>query len=230
MYIKHWIKLLIIIIPSICSALQTKSVLENQKVNAEVGVNELNRIVIDNDRIMQAFGVAGKFTIETEEQTGQIFVTPNSTGQMYLNLLTEKGHTIDLELTSSQITPQTILLKLNALRKTGSQIQHTSSNQNQVIELMIAMAGGKSQKGFTTEYAQTTIKNRKDLKVQLIAKYLGSDLVGEIYTLTNLTAQPLIVNEKDFLLEPTILAIALETKELPIKVSVKLFIVKTGAI
>jgi len=207
MYIKHWIKLLIIIIPSICSALQTKSVLENQKVNAEVGVNELNRIVIDNDRIMQAFGVAGKFTIETE-----------------------KGHTIDLELTSSQITPQTILLKLNALRKTGSQIQHTSSNQNQVIELMIAMAGGKSQKGFTTEYAQTTIKNRKDLKVQLIAKYLGSDLVGEIYTLTNLTAQPLIVNEKDFLLEPTILAIALETKELPIKVSVKLFIVKTGAI
>ena len=230
MYIKHVIKVLLIIVPSFCVALQTKSVLENQKVNVEVGVNELNRIVVDNDRIMQAFGVAGKFTIETEEQTGQIFVTPNSTGQMYLNLLTEKGHTIDLELTSSQITPQTILLKLNALKKSSSQIQHTSSNQNQVIELMTAMAGGKSQKGFTTEYAQTTIKNRKDLKVQLIAKYLGSDLVGEIYTLTNQTAQPLIINEKDFLLEPTILAIALEAKELLTKVPVKLFIVKPGAI
>ncbi len=230
MYIKHWIKLLIVIVPGVCLALQTKSVLENQKVNVDVGVNELNRIVIDNDRIMQAFGVAGKFTIETEEQTGQIFVTPNSTGQMYLNLLTEKGHTIDLELTSSQITPQTILLKLNALKKFSSQIQHTSSNQNQVIELMTAMAGGKSQKGFITEYEQTIIKNRKDLKVQLIAKYLGSGLVGEIYTLTNQTAQPLIVNEKDFLLEPTILAIALEAKELLTKVPVKLFIVKTGAI
>ncbi len=229
MHIKHLIKLLIIV-PGVCLALQTRSVLENQKVNAEVGVNELNRIVVHHDRIMQAFGIAGKFTIETEEQTGQIFVTPNSTGQMYLNLLTEKGHTIDLELTSSQITPQTILLKLNALKKPSSQIQHTSSNQKQVIELITFMASGKSPKGFITEYAQTTIKNRQDLKIQLITKYLGSDLVGEIYTLTNLTAQSLIVNEKDFLLEPTILAIALETKELLTKVPVKLFIVKTGAI
>jgi len=229
MRLKHRVLLIplfiIMSLPS-CWALQTKMVLENQKVNAEVGVNELNRILIENDRIVQAFGVAGKFTIETEDQTGQIFITPNNTGQMYLNLFTEKGHTIDLALISSQISPQTILLKLKSLNKPVVNVNYSSANQNQVIELITAMASGKTYKGFTTEYEQAVVKNSKDLKIQVIAKYVGSDLLGEIYTLTNQTKQPLTVTEKDFLLEPTILAIALENKELLPKGVVKLFIVK----
>jgi type-F conjugative transfer system secretin TraK len=223
---KNWIKLLLILsIPQICLASQTKLVLENQKVHADVGVHELNRILVENDRITQAFGVAGKFSIETEEQTGQIFVTPNHTGNMYLNVLTEKGQTIDLALTSLQISPQTIVLKPKDLKK-PSYVQYNNANQNEVIELMVALSTGRSCKGFTTIYEQTTIRNKLDLKIQLIAKYLGTDLVGEIYTITNQTKVPTNVTEKDFLLEANIFAIALDSLELLPKTPVKLFIVK----
>lgn len=211
-------------------ALQTKLVLENEKVNIEVGAHELNRIFVENDRITQAFGVSGKFTIETEEQTGQIFITPNQTGTMYLNLLTEKGHTIDLALTSSQISPQSVLLKTKDLKKPSINVPYGNFNQNQVLELITEMAAGKSYKGFTTIYQQINVKSHKNLKVQLICKYLGSDLVGEIYTLANKTDQPIMLQEKDFLLEPGILAIALETYELLPKVSSKLFIIKQSGV
>lgn len=229
MYIKYWITLLIII-PLSSMALQTKLVLENEKVNIEVGAHELNRIFVENDRITQAFGVSGKFTIETEEQTGQIFITPNQTGTMYLNLLTEKGHTIDLALTSSQISPQSILLKTKDLKKPSINVPYGNFNQNQVLELITEMAAGRSYKGFTTIYQQINVKNHKNLKVQLICKYLGTDLVGEIYTLTNKTDQPIMLQEKDFLLEPGILAIALETCELLPKVSSNLFIIKQSGV
>ena len=219
------ITVLLIIASAYSFALQTKMVLENQRVNIEVGINELNRILVENDRITQAFGVAGKFTIETEEETGQIFITPNQLGTMYLHLLTEKGHTIDLALNSCQISPQTVLLRLKDLKKTTSNLYY-NANQSQVVELITAMASGKSYKGFTTSYESINIKTERDIKIQLIAKYIGENLIGEIYTLTNQSKEPITVQEKDFLLEPGILAIALENQELVPKTSVKLFMVK----
>lgn len=230
MYIKFCKNLVIvflIIISPYSFGVQTKMVLDNQKVNVEVGVNELNRIFVEDDRISQAFGVSGKFTIETEEGTGQIFVTPNQLGNMYLHLLTEKGNTIDLALMSSQISPQTILLKVKDLKKSATSVQYYNANQNQVIELITSMATGKSYGGFTTVYETKNIKGSRHLKTLLIAKYIGANLIGEIYTLTNQSKEQINVKEKDFLLDPNILAIALETNELLPKISTKLFIVKS---
>jgi hypothetical protein len=75
----------------------------NSKKRLEIPIAQsaLTRIYVEGDRIHQVFGLEGAYILETEEETGQIFIKPvdeNPATPFALTILTEDGVTQDLWL------------------------------------------------------------------------------------------------------------------------------------
>jgi type-F conjugative transfer system secretin TraK len=203
-------------------ATQVKLVLDNQRVNLQVGVGELNRIMVEDDRIAQVFGIDGKFVVETESETGQIFINPKTKGSAYLNLITENGKTIDLNLIATESPPQTILLKLKDLKPVTAFNFNSSKDASVAVQLITAMYSMDVMPGFDIVNANKIIKS-KNLHIRLTHQYIG-ELIGEIYTVS-CKDKPIDLDEKQFLMSHAIIAIAIESPNLT-QGQTKLFIVK----
>ncbi len=87
---------------------------ENQRLEARIGLEVMNRLAVANDRILNIFGDEGTFVTQSDEQSGQVFikVSPeNGDKPLALTLITENGITQDLKLIPTQTEASTVILK-----------------------------------------------------------------------------------------------------------------------
>lgn len=87
--------------------------LESLKV-IEVSISRegLTRIAVQEDRILNVFGVTGEYVLEADEDQGQIFIQPalGVTQPLSLTITTEGGHTQDLRLVPKNQSPEALIL------------------------------------------------------------------------------------------------------------------------
>ena len=79
----------------------TKTLNEHLRITAPIAAAELNRISVQGDRIHQIFGAEGKFSVETDNESGQLFLKPLNAAERHalnLTIITENGNTQDLKL------------------------------------------------------------------------------------------------------------------------------------
>lgn len=75
----------------------------------------LTRIAIQDDRILNVFGVTGEYVLEADEDQGQIFIQPADSGTpkpLSLTITTERGHTQDLRLLPKDQAPKALILEV----------------------------------------------------------------------------------------------------------------------
>ncbi|HQW58290.1 MAG TPA: type-F conjugative transfer system secretin TraK, partial [Gammaproteobacteria bacterium] len=72
------------------SRAETYFVEDNVRVIAPIALDALNRIKVVDDRIAQIFGNEDAFSLETDEQSGQIFIKPHNDILFMISLVTEK--------------------------------------------------------------------------------------------------------------------------------------------
>ena len=75
----------------------------------------LTRIAIQDDRILNVFGVTGEYVLEADEDQGQIFIQPVDLGAskpLSLTITTERGHTQDLRLLPKDQVPEALILEV----------------------------------------------------------------------------------------------------------------------
>ncbi|MBY0501651.1 MAG: type-F conjugative transfer system secretin TraK [Alphaproteobacteria bacterium] len=74
----------------------------------------LTRIAVQEDRILNVFGVTGEYVLEADEDHGQIFIQPANLGTskpLSLTITTERGHTQDLRLVPKDQVPEALILE-----------------------------------------------------------------------------------------------------------------------
>lgn len=199
----------------------------DERVDAIISLNQLNRIKVLDDRITQVFGDENTFTLETDTETGQIFIKPKDEKLLFLTIVTENGESIDLALNPTEMDARTLLLQL----QTREPLQNTARNKtaslkNQVVSLINAMSAGVEIEGFSRLKA---VKEEQlaPFELELKSIYQGEGLVGEIWVIKNTSHQIQHLTEKQFAKDPLVIGIALKTQVLEPNASTQLFKVKT---
>lgn len=95
-------------------AAQIRTLDELRAIDVSISEQDLTRITVKEDRILNVFGVTGDYVLETDESQGQIFIRPTQQENkkpFSLTLTTEKGRTQDLRLIPKNQPAEAIVLK-----------------------------------------------------------------------------------------------------------------------
>ncbi len=86
----------------------------NQRLEASIAKDAMNRLAVSNDRIVNVFGDEGTFVTQTDDETGQVFIKPsieNGTTPLSVTIITENNITQDLILNPTDKTAATLILR-----------------------------------------------------------------------------------------------------------------------
>jgi hypothetical protein len=81
-------------------------------IEVSISREGLTRIAVQEDRILNVFGVTGEYVLEADEDQGQIFIQPalGVTTPLSLTITTEGGHTQDLRFVPKNQPPEALIL------------------------------------------------------------------------------------------------------------------------
>lgn len=100
-----------------------------------------------------------------------------------------------------------------------------SAFQRHVKLMMLAMAGGQGAPQLAYTSVDTTVPLWKEATLALVRQYRDGDLVGETYTLSNTSHTDMTLDERE-LYAPGVLAIAIESANLPAGASTIVYVVR----
>lgn len=84
-------------------------------VEISIAKEGLTRIAVQEDRILNVFGVTGEYVLEADEDQGQVFIQLadlEASKPLSLTITTERGHTQDLRLLPKDQAPQALILEV----------------------------------------------------------------------------------------------------------------------
>lgn len=197
-------------------ALQIRHSIGQERLSAHISAHELNRIMVEGDRISQVFGASGLFVVETDEVQGQIFIRPTSEAAQSpftITVVTEEGLTQDLFLTPRNTPAETILIKGRS-RKEALKWETSSPYKETLIRFMQAMTQNHPIAGYGVESCHQPLSLWRDLEMARIKIYKGDKLEGHVFFLKNRSSRPVVLFEKQFLIEPRITAVAIKQRRL----------------
>ena len=96
------------------AASQTIIMNPDKRLQAKISCDSMNRLAVTNDRITQVFGDNDAYEVQTEENTGQVFLkstAENGKKPLSITLVTENGLTQDITLQPEEREATTVILK-----------------------------------------------------------------------------------------------------------------------
>ncbi len=184
------------------SAEQKVPVQEGTEVSISVSSNALNRLAVENDRIMTVKGITGQFELDKDGELGQVFIKPVATDKqelIHLFLLTEKGHTYPLSLTLHEGKAESILLMPMEIEPT--QWEQSSSYETLLRTLIAAMHNQKPLEGFRMNKIKIQLPHIKHAAVKYLQSYTGKQLQGHVLEVSNTSKEELVLIEAFFQLK-----------------------------
>jgi type-F conjugative transfer system secretin TraK len=209
------------------NAYQRIPVQEGTPIGAHISSNALNRIAVENDRIISIKGTSGQFEMDKDPELGQIFLkpTPEQEEPIHVFVTTEKGRTYSLSLTSTSINAENIVLA-PAEESIAAMWEKSGSYESALKDIIKAMHTQTALEGFATENAKIKLPKIRGAEVSHIQSYSGSKLFGEILEVTNRHDEELFLTETDFYHEG-VRAVAIINKVVPAKSKTRLYLVRS---
>ena len=223
---------LLSLLPGITNAAQVFRVKDGDTVAVKISSRELTRITVEGaGRLDKVWGSAGVLEIQPDKEKGEIFIRPAPTAPNALSFFVrdDQGATYTVVASQYDIPSETILLKPAAPRKRlGRSYQYRSTPfVEQVKHLMKGMALGESIDGYRFEDAEKKVPLWAETDIVLRRVYTGDDLLGEIYTVANVSQEAMSFHEREFLeFGDRVQAVALERLSLPEGQSTFLYVVR----
>lgn len=184
---------------SLVVAQQKVPVQEGTEITITVSSNTLNRLAVENDRIMTVKGITGQFQLDKDGESGQVFIQPIATDKqelIHLFLLTEKGHTYPLSLALQEGSAESILLM--PVEQEVSQWEQSSSYETLLRTLINAMHNQTPLGGFIVNKVKTHTPVIKHAIIKHLQTYTGQQLQGHVLEVTNACKEELILTEEMF--------------------------------
>ena len=201
---------------NIAQAAQEFRVNDGDTITVKISSRELTRITVDGvGRLDKVWGAAGVLEITPDKEKGEIFVRPSRSAPTAFSFFVrdDLGATYTIVAKQHDIPSETVLLKPAAPRKSvgrGSEYRSTPYIER-VKRLMKGMALGEDVAGYTFDDAEKKVPLWAETNIALRRVYTGYDLLGEIYTLENISDKEIVFHEREFLdFGDNVQAVALE--------------------
>lgn len=205
-----------------------------QRIKADISNNSLNRLCIENDRIVSVFGDKDLFELEADESKGQIFIKPSVLAQdkvLAITISSENGVIQDLLLTPKAITASTIILQTKVVSddfKVTNLSRDFNSNGLEnftqgLVEAMITLRGGKLDV-LEVSRDDLPLRTRQGVEIDLVKAYRIGSKKGFHFLVKNVASTALEIREQDFYVAKD-LALSLEKKLIDFKGATNLYVV-----
>lgn len=178
---------------------KTISFADNEQINVVLSKVDINRITVQNDKILSLNGPTGLYTAKNDEN-GAAYITLYADTPFTLYVTTVGGHSFSLFVVSAATVGKTIVFIPTSLPKAADTQEEASTYQQNLIILMNAMLSKTSLE----DYAYNEIKKGKSqdflglAKLTPIASYNGATQEGIIYEIKNKTSRVITFNPANF--------------------------------
>lgn len=186
------------------NAAQEFRVKDGDTITVKVSSRELTRISIQGEgRLDKVWGSAGVLEIQPDKDKGEIFIRPAPGAPTALSFFVrdDMGATYTIVAQQHDIPSETIILKPAAPRRSvgrGSEYRSTPF-VDRVKRLMKGMALGEQVDGYSYEDSEKKVPLWAETQIILRRTYTGYDLLGEIYTIQNISDADMNFHEREFL-------------------------------
>jgi len=223
-----WLLLLALAASEPALALQIVDARDGETVLAKVSRKEVTRISIERGRIRKVTGNAGEFVLEKDDEKGQIFIRPtsaDSTKPINLFVSTERS-TIGLLLQPVDIPSDAIVIR-EARDATAepSRVERSGRHVRTMKNLLLAMAEDALPDDMEVREPGRDLALWPGARLTLQRQWLGTNVVGEKYLLTNAGAAALDLAERD-LFKRSVMALSIEQASLRAGESTQLFVIR----
>ncbi len=222
---------------SLCLALnQEFDVKDGDSITVMISSQELSKISIKGDgRISKVWGGGKALHFQADKANGDLYIKPKL-GDLLPNtsffIKDDMGATYTLVVQAYTQTPaQSIVLKPRVYRSKNYGHGNFSSlaYKKAVKVLMKAMALGEMLDDFYNEDHEQLVPLWKETEIGLIRTYVGEDLVGEVYSIKNISDEDMVFDEREFLgFGRWVGAVSLERLELAVEASTYLYVVRSA--
>lgn len=156
---------------------------EEQEIHAVMSTSELNRILVERDRISDVFTRSSSLEILPDERLGQIFIKLNHPPKegLRLTLTTEDGRIQDLRLQGQNISGQTLILKERPVSHAEPKDHDECS---EIVHILSEFVLGRIPEGFSL------FERCEDIHT-----YTSHSYKVESFTYTNTSEVPLTLGE-----------------------------------
>lgn len=186
---------------------------------AKIAKHEVSRIAIEGARIRSVVGSRGDFEIQVDRDIGQIFIRPLGdmpiVAPINIFLTDDQGRTYSLILTAEDVPAESILIVSKQPNKAAKEGKDRSEPyQAEIKDLVVAMATNNPDvSGYEIEDVGTRVPIWREADLTLERVWRGEYLVGERYSLVNVTNSELRLDEHEFM-RRGVLAIAIDNHAL----------------
>lgn len=189
----------IYLVTSSAFALQVVDVMDGKTIPIAVSLKELNRLTMaDGSRIEHIWGPQDRMTLETDTDSGQLFVRAIGAKPFSLFVKADNGETYTLLAAPKDIPAETIFLRppyRNTERNSGEQ---SLPYIKRVERLAKAMGRRALPDDYTPIQSLRVIPLWDEVHFKREIVYSGDSLSGEVYWLTNLTQKEMRFEEREF--------------------------------
>ena len=218
---------ILLLLPFGVNAYQRIPVQDGIEVSANISSTGLNRIAIENDKITGIKGTAGEFEYDKDTENGQIFIKPIEVKDkpIYVFLTSESGNTYSLSLTTSEVSPENIILvPVDKPKPTNG--EQSTSYESTLKQLISAMHTQSSIEGYAIEGVKVRLPKIQNAKVTHVQSYMNSKLQGEILEVTNNSSESINLAELEFYYDG-VRAVAIVDRVLEAKQSTRVYVVRS---
>lgn len=215
-----------LLVSQTANALQTKYLNGDRKLVADISLESINRISVDDDRIAQVFGLNEDLVMETDPNTGQVFLRTKQNKPIDLSIITEKQVTLDLHLIPKNISGETIIIKINKPNNPVKVQTKSGGYVDQITTLMLAMASDKSRSTYTINKVHKNISLWDRIELIQTNEYVGNKLIGETYSLANNTKGRIFLTETQFGWQKGVASVAIKKHALAPNEKTQIYIIR----
>jgi conjugal transfer pilus assembly protein TraK len=212
-------------------AQQLIHVRDGETAVASISMTDLTRIRMSSGRIVKVRGNDGEVVIEIDKNRGELFVRPLAVQKpVNLFLTSDSGSTFVLLLTPKAIPSDTLVLREGWTGQSASNAatdgeSMSAGYQPEIKHLVVAMARGDMPRGYHVQEINRKVRLWKNTLFTLEREYQGRNYVGQLYSLTNTGADPIVMAEPEFYRDG-VMAVSVERMQLTHNQSTNVYIVR----
>lgn len=196
-------------------------------LSAVISRQEPTLIRIEGQPIRQIFGAKEEFTLQADKDTGEAYIRPTTEKQAISVFVSDhSGNTIKLMLAITNAPSETIVITGVKPRvdKGANPIAGRDVPHVQAIKRVVVALDSKDALGLDAQQVNQIIPLWNEARFVLRRKVDAGSLIGHKYTLTNLTAQPMVIDEREFY-RRGVLGVSVERPTLPAGQTTNVYVV-----
>ena len=220
----------ILLLPSSSFALQIVDVVDGKTVPITISLKELTRITMsDGSRIDHIWGPQDRMTLETDSDSGQLFVRAIGIKPFSVFVKADNGETYTLLAAPKDVPAETIFLKPPYRNSQKSSADRALPYIKRIERLAKALGRGALPEDMMPIQSSRVIPLWEEVHFKREMIYAGDTLTGEVYGLTNLTDKEMRLDEREFSSLPgpnPVRAVAINKHLLKAQESTEVFVIR----